>query len=386
MNKILITCANKITPYLAQEIENLGFEITAEYNSAVEIQGSFHDTYTLNLHLRTANRVLYWLKDFVAFNAEDLYAKVLEMPWEKYLNPESYLTVDSIVDNPTIANTLYPNVKCKDAIVDRMVQKTGSRPNSGPEPKGAMIFLYWKNNDVSIYLDTSGEVLSKHGYRKHPFQAPLQENLAASIIYATKWNKNTHFINPMTGSGTLAIEAAMIALNKPPGILRNNFAFMHYNEFDKKIWSAVRRKANTGIEKKLDIQIIATDISPKAIQAAQANAEIAGVAQYIQFSVCDFRETPIPSDKKGVIILNPEYGLRLGQEEELKSTYQAIGDFFKQHCQGYTGYIFTGNDNLAKHVGLHTNKKIPFYNAKIECKLLRYELYEGTKKTPKHTV
>jgi putative N6-adenine-specific DNA methylase len=188
----------------------------------------------------------------------------------------------------------------------------------------------------------------------------------------------------MTGSGTLAIEAAMMALNKPSGILRNNFAFMHYNEFDKKIWSAVRRKANTGIQKKLDIEIIATDINPKAIQAAQANAEIAGVSQYIQFKVCDFRETRIPDDKKGVIVLNPEYGLRLGQEDALKSIYEAIGDFFKQKCKGYTGYIFTGNDNLAKHVGLHTNKKIPFYNAKLECKLLKYELYEGTKKAPKN--
>ncbi|MCS7027214.1 MAG: class I SAM-dependent RNA methyltransferase [Bacteroidia bacterium] len=379
MNKILITCANRTTPYLAQEIEQLGFSVVSEYPSAVEIQGTFHDTYTLNLHLRTANRVLYWIKDFVAFNAEDLYAKVLEIPWEKYLNPESYLTVDSIVDNPTIINSLYPNVKCKDAIVDRMSQKIGKRPNSGPEPKGAVVFLYWKNNDVSVYLDTSGEVLSKHSYRKYPFQAPLQESLAASIILAAEWDKNTHFINPMTGSGTLAIEAAMMALNKPPGILRNNFAFMHYQEFDKKIWSAIRRKANAAVKKNLDIKIIATDINPDAIQAAQANAAIAGVQQYIQFKVCDFRQTPIPQDKKGIIIFNPEYGMRLGQEENLKNTYQAIGDFLKQKCQGYTGYIFTGNDTLTKYIGLHASKKIPFYNAKIECKLLKYELYEGSK-------
>ncbi|MDW8301210.1 MAG: class I SAM-dependent RNA methyltransferase [Bacteroidia bacterium] len=379
MNKILITCANRTTPYLAQEIEQLGFSVVSEYPSAVEIQGTFHDTYTLNLHLRTANRVLYWIKDFVAFNAEDLYAKVLEIPWEKYLNPESYLTVDSIVDNPTIINSLYPNVKCKDAIVDRMSQKIGKRPNSGPEPKGAVVFLYWKNNDVSVYLDTSGEVLSKHSYRKYPFQAPLQESLAASIILAAEWDKNTHFINPMTGSGTLAIEAAMMALNKPPGILRSNFAFMHYQEFDKKIWSAIRRKANAAVKKNLDIKIIATDINPDAIQAAQANAAIAGVQQYIQFKVCDFRQTPIPQDKKGIIIFNPEYGMRLGQEENLKNTYQAIGDFLKQKCQGYTGYIFTGNDTLTKYIGLHASKKIPFYNAKIECKLLKYELYEGSK-------
>lgn len=381
MNKIIITCPNRITPYLSQEVADLGFPIVAENPSSVETEGTMIDTYTLNLHLRTAHRVLYWLKDFTAFNADDLYAKVSEIAWEKYINVQSFLTIDSIIDNPTIANSLFANVRCKDAIVDRMNKKFGQRPNSGSERKGAVIFLYWKNNDVSLYLDTSGETLAKHSYRKHPSLAPLQESLAAAMVYATGWKGESHFVNPMTGSGTLAIEAAMIATKRAPGLLRNNFAFMHYNDFDSKAWSVIRRKASSQQIKKPACQIIASDIDKKALIAAYNNAQTAGVEHLITFEECDFTQTTIPQDEsKGIIMLNPEYGERLGEVEELKEVYKGIGDFFKQHCQGYKGYIFTGNPTLAKSIGLHTKRKIPFYNSKIDCRLLEFELYEGSKK------
>ena len=183
----------------------------------------------------------------------------------------------------------------------------------------------------------------------------------------------------MCGSGTLAIEAAMIALGRAPGLLRSNFGFMHDLRFEEDAWEAIRREARKTRTKDTLAPIIATDIDPKAIRAARKNAETAGVHRLIDFRVCDFADTPVPPGG-GIIIFNPEYGQRLGDVSELEATYARMGDFLKQECAGYVGYIFTGNPGLAKKIGLLTSRKTLFLNAKIECRLLKYELYTGTRK------
>jgi putative N6-adenine-specific DNA methylase len=207
----------------------------------------------------------------------------------------------------------------------------------------------------------------------------MQETLAAAVILATHWSGEGNFVNPMCGSGTLAIEAAMIALNKAPGLLRNNYGFMHLNGFNESFWKALRKRGRAGAKSSLNGRIIATDISQQAVEAAKKNAGTAGVDHLIEFGVCDFSETLIP-EAKGIVILNPEYGERLGEMEKLKETYKRIGDFFKKRCKGYRGYIFTGNFDLVKKVGLRTKRRIPFFNANIECRLLEYDLYEGSRK------
>jgi putative N6-adenine-specific DNA methylase len=183
----------------------------------------------------------------------------------------------------------------------------------------------------------------------------------------------------MCGSGTLAIEAAMIALNKAPGLLRNNYGFIHLKGFNESSWNALRKKTRVIAKKSLNGRIIATDISQEAIEAAKKNATTAGVAHLMEFGVCGYSETPIPKGG-GVVVLNPEYGERLGEIEKLKEVYKGIGDFFKKKCLGYKGYIFTGNLDLAKKVGLKTKRRIPFFNSNIECRLLEYDLYEGSRK------
>ena len=263
--------------------------------------------------------------------------------------------------------------------MDRILERRGRRPDSGPQMTGAAVFLRWMEERCSVYLNTSGEPLSKRGYRKLPLKAPMQETLAAAVIMATGWNDSGRFINPMCGSGTLAIEAALIGLNKAPGILRDNFGFMHILGFDAGAWQDMRRKAESRARRSLAAKIIAGDIKKEAVRAARKNALAAGVADHIEFTACDFRKTTIPKGG-GVVILNPEYGERLGKDSPLEETYKAIGDFFKQRCGGYTGYVFTGNPGLAKKIGLRTKRKIPFFNSKIECRLLEYELYEGSKK------
>ncbi|MGD0915197.1 MAG: class I SAM-dependent RNA methyltransferase [Thermodesulfobacteriota bacterium] len=378
-SRIVINCGKGITPLLSEEIISLGLPILSEGVAHVETEGTMVDAVRLNLLIRTGHRVLFLLQTFRARNPDALYKEISEIEWENYVPDEGYICVTSTVDTPTIQDSRFANLKCKDAIVDRVKRKCGHRPDSGPKRDRSVVHLYWKDEVCLVYLDTSGEPLSRRGYRRIPLVAPMQETLAAAVVLATGWKGDRNFINPMCGSGTLAIEAALIALERAPGLLRNNYGFMHLKGFDESSWKDLRKKARAVSKKNLNGKIIATDISPEAIEAAKKNAATAGVEQWIEFRACDFSETPIP-EGGGAVILNPEYGERMGKIEELKETYERIGDFFKKKCGGYVGYIFTGNLDLAKKVGLKTKRRIPLFNGPIECRLLEYDLYEGSRK------
>ncbi|MEI7812282.1 MAG: class I SAM-dependent RNA methyltransferase [Ignavibacteria bacterium] len=379
INKILISCPQRISPYLEQEVQALGYPILKSTDSYVETGGSMEDIMKLNLNIRTGHRVLLFITEFTALKPDDLYDGIKSVEWEKYFGRTAYISISSHVEHASVNDSRFPNLKAKDAVVDRFREKFGVRPDSGSERKGVMIFFYWVKNICSVYFDTSGVTLAKRNYRKIPFMAPVQETLASAVLMASVWKGDGNFINPMCGSGTLAIEAALIALNKAPGLLRSNYAFMHLTGFDESVWKKVRQEAKLKAQRKLSGKIIATDISRGAVNAAIQNAKTAGVDHLIEFQQCDFRETEIP-DGGGVVMLNPEYGERLGEEAKLEAVYKAIGDFFKQNCKGYMGYIFTGNFNLAKKIGLRSKRRIPFYNSQIDCRLIEFELYEGTRK------
>jgi len=357
----------------------MGFEILEEGIKGVMTSGSYPDTIKLNLHLRTANKVLFMVTDFPARDVGELYEGTNAVEWETLIPSNGYFSVDSNIKHPGINDSRFPNLKLKDAIVDRIRQKTNRRPNSGPFRDRTVIFLHWHSNRARIYIDTSGETLSKHNYRINPWKAPMIESLAAAAIAASKWEESTPFINPMCGSGTLAIEAALMSLKKPPALLRSNFGFMHTKLFDEEKWRLLRDEAVSGSREQTTSRIIATDINPRAITAAKENARNAKVEKYIDFQVCDFKETEIP-DGDGTVFLNPEYGERIGEVETLGETYRDIGDFFKKQCSGKMGFVFTGNLDLAKGIGLKTSQRTIFYNAKIECRLLKFELYSGSKR------
>lgn len=381
-NKVIITCNKRLSPYLQQEVKELGFDIVRAFPTGVELKVSINDTIKLNLNLRTASQILYSLKEFTANNPTELYEELSQIAWEELIQFDGYFSVSSNVDNETISTPLFANVKVKDAIVDRIKEKKGMRPNSGPDNNKAVVHLYWKDDRAEIFLDTSGETLAKHGYRKIPGKAPMLEALAASTIIASKWDGNSPFVNPMCGSGTLAIEAALIATNRKPGLLRMNYSFMHFIGYDETVFFQERRVLKDQINKKAAPQIIASDISEEAINVSKMNARTAGVEQLISFEVCDFAETHVPKEE-GVILFNPEYGERLGTHSKLEITYKRMGDFMKQECKGYRGYIFTGNPDLAKKIGLRASRRIEFYNGKLDCRLLEYELYEGTREKTK---
>ncbi|MGE5681027.1 MAG: THUMP domain-containing class I SAM-dependent RNA methyltransferase [Bacillota bacterium] len=381
-SRILISCPQRISPYLKDEVESFGYRVNIEKETYVETEGTMEDAMRLNLLVRTGHRVLFYLDGFEANTTEKLYKGLNRIEWENYFGKHEYISISSHVEHESVNDSRFPNLKAKDAIVDRFRDRFGVRPDSGSERKGVMIFFYWVNNKCSVYFDTSGVTLSKRNYRKIPFKAPMQESLAASVLLASGWKGDGNFINPMCGSGTLAIEAALMALNKAPGLLRSNFAFMHLKGYEEEQWKKIRQEIRAQGKKSFNGKIVATDISHNAIDAAKQNAKTAGVDHLIDFKICDFRQTDIP-EGGGIVLLNPEYGERLGDERQLEDVYKGIGDFFKQKCMGYRGFIFTGNLNLAKKIGLRSKRRIPFFNSKIDCRLLEYELYEGSRKPGK---
>jgi putative N6-adenine-specific DNA methylase len=378
-SKIIITCNKRLAPYLQAEVEALGFTPDRVFSTGLELTGTVTDCIKLNLNLRCASQVLYSLKSFTAENPARLYKELVEMEWESLIDFTGYFSVTSNVDNETITTPLFANLKVKDAIVDRIKEKKEIRPNTGPELDKVVIHLYWKDDKADIFLDTSGETLAKHGYRKLPGKAPMLEALAASTIMSTNWDQKSPFVNPMCGSGTLAIEAALLATNKRPGLFRMNYSFMHVLGYEEEVFFAERRLLKDQAVKTIDFEIIATDISADAVDIARKNAQTAGVDQLITFKVCDFAETPVP-ETPGVIMFNPEYGERLGVHTKLEATYKRMGDFMKQEAKGYRGYIFTGNPDLAKRIGLRASRRVEFYNGKLDCRLLEYELYEGSRR------
>ncbi len=382
---ILVTCSPGLVDYLRAEITAMGYSVTSAGTVDVELRGNLYDAMRLNLYLRTAYNVLYLLRSFPCDTPDELYRKVRQMPWEDMIDPAEYVSVVGRVDTPSIDNTMFAGLRVKDGIVDRILKKTDARPNSGKERDNVVVQLYWKGKTCKLYLNTSGQKISDRSYRKVMTEAPLRESLAAALMMATGYDGTQPLVCPMCGSGTLPIEAALLATHRVPALLRSNFGFMHTKWYDEHTWQTMRTEAGKQSKKrggKSDFKsapIIATDIDSWAVEAAKRNAQTAGVDHLIDFSVCDFAETTIP-EGQGIVLMNPEYGMRMGQLKELEETYSRIGDFFKQKCSGYTGYIFTGNMDLAKKVGLRTSRRLIFFNGGIECRLLKYELYSGTRK------
>jgi putative N6-adenine-specific DNA methylase len=337
----------------------------------------------LNLQSRIAMRVLSLIESFPCDHPDRLHAAASELPWETIVPAGGYLSITSTVKHPSIDNTMFANLRLKDAIVDRIRSVHGRRPDSGPLRTGTVIHLHWHGNTAQIWADTSGQKLSDRGYRRMPHLAPLRETLAAAILQRTGWTGETPLVIPMCGSGTLAIEGALMAAGRPPGLLRSGFGFQHLYGFNPQLWADLRREMKPKKPRRggaTPPPIIATDIDPDAVEATKRNAETAGVGHLIQTAVCDFADTEMP-EQPGTVILHPEYGLRMGDEEKLRPLYGHIGDFLKQQCGGWSGWVFTGNLALAKCIGLKPACRVPMRHAKVDARLLGYEVWTGSRET-----
>ena len=377
---VQVTCAKGVAPILADELRSLGFQVGQVEVAAVEVHTDFPGACRICLHTRTAHRVLWPVTRARVRHPDALYGALVRYPWERHLQPNGYLRVHGHVRTETIRDNRFAFLTVKDAVMDRMRDRCGKRPDSGPDDGGANLYLHWVDDEARLSFDLAGQPLSRRGYRVQIGEAPLQEALAAAILLAGGYDGRAPLVNPMCGSGTLAIEAALIARHQAPGLLRDNFGFYHLLEHDARAWQQEVFAARKAVVPAAEVPAIcAGDQDPAAVAAARANAERAGVAELIQFETRDFRESTFPGGPAWVA-LNPAYGERLGEDAELEAHYRDIGAWLKTLRTGGRGLVITGNLPLAKRFGLKLSGKHTLYNGGIECRLLMFDLAEPASK------
>ncbi|MDD5104577.1 MAG: THUMP domain-containing protein [Desulfuromonadaceae bacterium] len=329
--------------------------------------------YRANLWLRTASRVLVQLATFPCSGPEELYKGVYAIKWPELITPDMTLAVDCSLRDSALTHSGFVALKTKDAVVDRIRAACGSRPNVDTASPDVRINVHLHKNVCTVSLDSSGDSLDRRGYRLERNDAPLRETLAAAVIALTGWDGSIPLADPMCGSGTIPIEAALQAAHIPPGLQRN-FGFQRWIDFDSALWERLCGEAEQGIRKlPLDL-VTGYDLDSKALLLAGRNTVKAGLEGQIHYFHAALLEFNPPSDT-GTVIINPPYGIRLGEEDDLRELYCQIGDIMKKRCRGWTGYVLTGNLELAKYIGLKASRRYVLYNGAIECRLLKYELY-----------
>lgn len=370
-------CPHGMEEILADELRAIGVQECMLQRRAVAFKADKEMVYKVNLHSRLAIKVLCPLFQFFAKHPEELYKKVKAFDWFEVLNIDQTFAVQTTVHSEHFTHSQYVALKAKDAIVDQFYQHKNKRPNVDPKNPDIKIHIRIADKECSVYLDASGDSLFKRGYRQHTGPAPINEVLAAGMLVLSEWKPSTPLVDPMCGAGTIVIEAAMIASNTPPGILRERFGFMNWPDFDEALWQDIRRDALAQI-KTSEAQIFASDKALNVLKYAEENAKIINLDQAIQFRRKDFMHLDPPAED-GMIITNPPYDERI-QIEDNEAFYSEIGDRFKQAFQGYSAWLISSNLSAIKRVGLRPSKKITLFNGKLECKFLKYELYKGSKK------
>lgn len=364
---------------LAGELSDLGAQKVRPMARSVEFYGDKALLYSANLWCRTAVRILQPICSFRAKDEKQVYDRALKVPWQNYLTLADTFAIDALVRQSTMDNSLYLSQIVKDAVADSFRRNTGKRPSVDVKNPKVRINLYMHRNECTLALDSSGEPLFKRGYRVKSGKAPLSEVLAAGIVLKSGWDKGSNFVDPMCGSGTIVIEAALIAKNIAPGLRRKQFDFMNWPDYDKQLIESILTEAKTRIVKNANCKIIGSDINSRQVEEAAANAEQAGIGDIVEFKHGDMSDIS-PPPPPGTLIINPPYGERIAVKE-INDSYQSIGDALKKKYSGYDAFVFTGNLSAAKHIGLRTSKRIEMYNGPIECRLLKFEMYQGSRKT-----
>jgi putative N6-adenine-specific DNA methylase len=360
---------------LAEELKKIGAENIEIQKRAVSFEGTQATLYQANLWLRTAIKVLKPIHVFKARDEKELYKAVQEIAWEQLLSWSDTFSIESTISNhPNIIHSHYATLRVKDAIVDYFREKVGRRPSVNIETPHLRIHLHISGENADISLDSSGEVLQRRGYRQDQLEAPLNESLAAALVMCSSWDKTSPLIDLFCGSGTILIEAALIAKNFAPGLLRKeNFAFQKWRDFDRALWRKTLADAEKSIVP-LQARILGSDYSEKAIQAASKNISRANLEEDISLSVKSFSER-MPIGKKGFIVTNPPYGERIG--ERVEELYEELGNTLKKNFIGYEVWIISVPDAL-KFLGLKPYKKFDFQNGALECKFQGFQLFEGS--------
>ena len=374
MPNYFATCARGLEPILADELRALNAGDVQPGRGGVAFAGDLALLYRANLWLRTAVRVLRPILEAHVESPDELYAAVQTIDWAGFLTPEHTLAVDCNVRDSRITHSQYAARRVKDAICDQFVARVGRRPSVDTERPMLGFNLHVYRDRAVLSLDSSWESLHKRGYRPVLVKAPLNEALAAGLILSTGWTGETPLVDPMCGSGSLPIEAGWISLNRPPGLTRKHFGFMGWMDFDVGLWTAVRDEARDGVLKKLPAIIGGSDVRADAVEHARANARAAGIGHLLTFARADLKDFRPPEGPPGVVICNPPYGERIGEEKELRPLYRRMGEVFAERCRGWACCVFTANDAPWREVRLKPTSVTPFWNGKIACRLLRYNL------------
>jgi putative N6-adenine-specific DNA methylase len=396
-----------IEPVTANELRRLGATQTKEFVGAVHFTATPETFYRACLQVRTVSRIVKPLKEFAAANPEMLYSQVRRIPWEIYLNAKRTLAVYATIEgsggrsrnvndnsrqtSPTrggkappkpgpggkaqgINHSQYAALKIKDAIVDRLRQELGARPNVDTINPDVRIHAFFAGGRCTLSLDATGASLHERGYRVQNTSAPLKETLASAIVDLTGYNGKVPLYDPMCGSGTLVIEAARKALKIAPGLNRDRYACQRWPDHDNLIWQQALSSVKGERLETLDAPIFASDCDPAALRAAKANAEAAGVAHVIQFEQRRIEDSVPPCAGPGIVVVNPPYGERLGKDDALSELYQQIGKVWTERFKGWTAFFFAGNLGLTRDLGLEATARYKLYNGPIDCRLLKFPL------------
>ena len=375
--QIIVKTFQGLEQVLASELVKIGAtEDLQIHRRAVSFTGDLALLYKANLHCRTAIRVLKPIKTFKAFSADEVYEEIKKINWDEYLDLKKKFSIDSVVYSDTFSHSKFVAYRVKDGIADYFTEKYGKRPSVSVESPDIMINIHIAQNTCTISLDSSGESLHKRGYRVSQNEAPLNEALAAGLIMLTGWDGNCDFVDPMCGSGTLLIEAAMIALNIPPGIYRKEFAFEKWNDFDEGLFDEIYNDQSD--EREFKYKIYGSDISPKAIKIAESNVKSAALSKYIELQVCPIQKLN-PQAEKGIVVINPPYGERI-MSDDIYSLYAAIGERLKHYFMGYDAWIISSHKECLFKIGLKPSVKIKMLNASLECEYHKYEIFAGKRK------
>ncbi|HWY86860.1 MAG TPA: THUMP domain-containing protein [Gemmataceae bacterium] len=374
MPKLFATCARGLETVLIDELRALGAADITPGCGGVQFLGDLPLLYKANLWLRTAIRILWPVLEAPVRSPEELYEAVQTIDWSRYMTPEHTLAVDSNVRDSQITHSKYAALKVKDAICDQFVAKCGKRPSVNVDEPMVGLNLHIYRDEAVLSLESSGESLHKRGYRPILTRAPLNEALAAGLVLMTGWRGETPLVDPLCGSGTLCIEAAWIALGRPPGLTRRHFGFMGWMDFDIALWTELRDQARRQVLTRLPHPILGFDERRDAIHFSRGNARAAGIGNLTHFEIKTLHDFHPPDGPPGVLICNPPYGERIGEEKELKGLYKEMGKIFKDVCQGWKVFVFTGNAFLARQIDLRPTRQIHLFNGKIPCRLLEFQV------------
>lgn len=374
---LVATTFHGLEDVLAKELLRLGARDIEVHKRSVSFTGDKGFIYKLNFCLRTALRVLRPLITFTVNSPEELHAQAKQIEWSNYFNVDQSFAVDVVMNSELFANSMFPGLKIKDGIVDYFREKTTKRPDVNKEDPDIYIYAHIFKDRCTIALDTSGEPLFKRGYRQDTEAAPMSEVLAAGLVMLSGWERHLPLVDFMCGSGTILIEAALIAADIPPGCFRKKYAFQSWPDYDEALFETISESALARIRDN-DGYIYGCDRMERAVEKAKLNITAANVDDMIKVKTSDFRDF-VPPAGRGVVIVNPPYGERL-QVDELSKFYESIGDHIKKNYQGYTVWIISPWSGAPKNIGLHASKKITLYNGPLECRFMKYDIYDGSKK------